>query len=60
MQQSTRRSEPLAVSFKEAAKITGLSESHLRKLAREQAIESTKHGRRRLVSYESLQSLVHG
>ena len=39
---------PIAVTFKDAARLSGLSESHLRFLAREKKLETSKVGRKRL------------
>jgi excisionase family DNA binding protein len=54
----TIRTTPLSVTFKNAADLTGLSESHLRFLARVKRLETVKLGRKRLVRYRSLEALL--
>jgi len=52
---------PITVTFKDAAKLSGLSESHLRFLASdrgERKLATSKVGRRRLVNRASLENLV--
>jgi hypothetical protein len=52
---------PIAVTFKDASKLSGLSESHLRFLASEKGerqLATTKVGRRRLVNRLSLEALL--
>jgi len=55
------RVTPTTISFKQAAQISNLSESHLRFLASERGehkLETVKVGRRRLVNRASLESLI--
>jgi hypothetical protein len=55
------RLTPTTISFKQASQISGLSESHLRFLASDRGeckLATSKVGRKRLVSYESLQRLI--
>jgi excisionase family DNA binding protein len=53
-----RTTEPLAVDFKTAAKLTSLSVFTLRKYVREGRISGTKCGRRWLISMQELRRLV--
>jgi hypothetical protein len=52
---------PITVTFKDASKLSGLSESHLRFLASDRGgrkLATSKVGRKRLVEFASLQSLI--
>jgi hypothetical protein len=52
---------PTTISFKQAAEISGLSESHLRFLASdrgERKLATSRVGRRRLVDRNSLENLI--
>ena len=49
---------PLAVSFKEACRLLGVGPSYMTKLIKESRIETLALGRRRLITYASLERLV--
>ena len=49
---------PKLLSFKSSAAVTGLSVSMLRKLAREQALATSKIGGRRMIQRASLDRLI--
>jgi hypothetical protein len=52
---------PISVTFKDAARLSGLSESHLRFLTSDRGdrkLITHKVGRQRLVEFSSLQSLI--
>jgi excisionase family DNA binding protein len=51
-------SQNLSLSFDEAARVTGVSQRTLRRLADRGQIKTAKLGSRRVVSYESLKQLV--
>jgi excisionase family DNA binding protein len=49
---------PLSVSFKEAAEITSVSRSTLRRHAKDGRLRTVRLGRRRVIPYEALQELI--
>ena len=49
---------PLAVSFKEAAEITSVSRSTLRRCANDGRLRTVRLGRRRVIPYDALQELI--
>jgi excisionase family DNA binding protein len=51
---------PLSVSFKEAAEITSVSRSTLRRYATSGRLRTSRIGRRRVIPYDALQKLIEG
>jgi excisionase family DNA binding protein len=49
---------PLSVSFKEAAEMTSVSRSTLRRYAKDGRLRTVQLGRRRVIPFEALQELV--
>ena len=49
---------PLSVSFKEAAEITSVSRSTLRRHAKDGRLRTVCLGRRRVIPYDALQDLI--
>ena len=51
--------KPLAVTVKTAREITGLGNTKIYALIKESRLESVAIGRRRLISYASLEALIN-
>jgi excisionase family DNA binding protein len=49
---------PLSVSFKEAAEITSVSRSTLRRYAKDGRLRTVCVGRRRVIPFDALQDLI--
>jgi len=49
---------PLSVSFKEAAQVTSVSRTTLRRYAKDGRLRTVRLGRRRVIPYEALEELI--
>jgi len=49
---------PLSVSFKEAAQITSVSKTTLRRFAKDGRLRTVRFGRRRVIPFDALKELI--